>query len=355
MGKKRCSEYYKKPSFYETLFFKCSLGVLVFLILFLSASALLHRDIAQADFDLGEYHQTFYNTSYIQLNLSNNNGTYTSNIFDLRSNVSLQNLSWTFQRIQCPEGMVYINKLNGYCIDKYEASVWNADGTWNLTSNTSAWASATWSATAIAAGAYANSTPNVYPWVFINQTDARIACSRAGKHLCTDSEWLGAANIRGQYYNLPTGANSANVLPSGASDSSACVTYEAADCDWADSPNGGDACMTGSHVSCVSAEGVYDMVGNVWEWTNETVDVTNPEGSVGYKYANSSGGWQNTTGVETAIYGNDGVYFPLSVGGRAVARGGTWDNGAIAGPFSANLNYAPSVTGYGIGFRCCSS
>jgi len=341
MGKKGCSEYYKKPSFYETLFFKCSLGVLVFLILFLSASALLHRDIAQADFDLGEYHQTFYNTSYIQLNLSNNNGTYTSNIFDLRSNVSLQNLSWTFQRIQCPEGMVYINKLNGYCIDKYEASVWNADGTWNLTSNTSAWASATWSATAIAAGAYANSTPNVYPWVFINQTDARIACSRAGKHLCTDSEWLGAANYQGNYFNLPITLSNCTV-------STNCILGNDL------GPNGGDACYGGAMVNCYSSEGVYDMVGNVWEWTNETVDVTNPEGSVGYKYANSSGGWQNTTGVETAIYGNDGVYFPLSVGGRAVLRGGSWTYGAAAGPFSAGLSRAPSYTDYDIGFRCCS-
>ena len=172
MGKKRCSEYYKKPSFYETLFFKCSLGVLVFLILFLSASALLHRDIAQADFDLGEYHQTFYNTSYIQLNLSNNNGTYTSNIFDLRSNVSLQNLSWTFQRIQCPEGMAYINKLNGYCIDKYEASVWNADGSWHEESDNQEWRNTGTNSTTtlLAAGGYAGSEAGRYPWVYVIQT-----------------------------------------------------------------------------------------------------------------------------------------------------------------------------------------
>lgn len=38
---------------------------------------------------------------------------------------------------------------------------------------------------------------------------------------------------------------------------------------------------------------------------------------------------------------------------RAVKRGGNWNNGANAGPFSANLNNAPTNTNYNIGFRCC--
>ena len=39
---------------------------------------------------------------------------------------------------------------------------------------------------------------------------------------------------------------------------------------------------------------------------------------------------------------------------RAVQRGGNWDNGANAGPFSANLNNAPSNRNPNIGFRCCT-
>jgi len=42
-------------------------------------------------------------------------------------------------------------------------------------------------------------------------------------------------------------------------------------------------------------------------------------------------------------------------GGRAVIRGGDWNNGAINGPFCANLNNAPSNTNNNIGFRCCKS
>jgi len=39
----------------------------------------------------------------------------------------------------------------------------------------------------------------------------------------------------------------------------------------------------------------------------------------------------------------------------AVIRGGNWNNGADDGPFSANLNNAPSNTNNNIGFRCCNS
>jgi len=40
---------------------------------------------------------------------------------------------------------------------------------------------------------------------------------------------------------------------------------------------------------------------------------------------------------------------------KAVIRGGSWNNGAAAGPFAANLNNAPTDTNTNIGFRCCSA
>ena len=41
--------------------------------------------------------------------------------------------------------------------------------------------------------------------------------------------------------------------------------------------------------------------------------------------------------------------------GRAVKRGGNWNNGGNAGLFYVNLNNAPSNSNSNIGFRCCNS
>ncbi len=310
-----------------------SIFIILVVILIGTTGAVVYNHY-NGDLASGTFNNTLYNATgeYVYLNYTDDTntsyveqGNYTSTVIDLGVETGFVEIKWSGGGT-CPENMSYIDKLGGYCIDSYEASRPDANST-DMGSDTS----------------MASSKPGVVPWVDINQINARTACENAGKHLCTSEEWLGAANIKGQIYYLPSGANSDNRIPSDSSDDSACVTYSQC------SP-----CLTGSHTDCVSSEGVYDMVGNLWEWCDEVVDTIKPcdSGSKGYCYPQSDGTW-DTSG--DAKYGSDGVYFLAGTEtGRAVLRGGDWYRGADAGLFTAYLYKAPSDSGTALGFRCCS-
>ncbi|PIT86615.1 MAG: hypothetical protein COU33_02140, partial [Candidatus Magasanikbacteria bacterium CG10_big_fil_rev_8_21_14_0_10_43_6] len=199
----------------------------------------------------------------------------------------------------------------------------------------------------ITSGGYAESTEGKYPWTYVNQTAARQACEQhptGRKHLCTSNEWMAASNINGQTYNLPATLSN-------------CTIDESTDCDWTDAPGSGDACLTGSKTNCKSAELVYDMTGNLWEWANETITVTiPPAGGNSWYYINTTSQQYtvNNSAADNGRYGKDGTYFGTA-GVRGVLRGGGWHYGISAGPFCAYLGNAPSATGYPVGFRCCAA
>jgi formylglycine-generating enzyme required for sulfatase activity len=229
--------------------------------------------------------------------------------------------------------MAYIDKLGGYCIDKYEASRPDAT-TSSMGSDTSK----------------ATSKAGVIPWVSISRNNAQIACTNAGKHLCTDDEWLGAANVQGNYYNLPSDLAVAPYY---------CVIGSSTYC-LDHSYSSGEACDTGTYSGgasgCYSSEGVYDMVGNVYEWTNEIVNVTSPSGTEAWHYISTNGlTYSTSSSVDNGYFGKDGTYFVVSATGNAVLRGGAWYSGALAGPFCANLYYGPADAHSDLGFRCCSA
>jgi hypothetical protein len=165
----------------------------------------------------------------------------------------------------CPTGMLLIPDTPPYCIDRYEAAlVVAADGSpWSPYFNPGT--------TAVRAVSLAGAVPQAY----IDELQASDACAAAGKRLCTDAEWLracrGPAGTTYPYGDtrMPGVCNDArSVNPAveyfGTSDAS---IYSMLDNPCLDQlPASLD--RTGANPGCVTAEGAFDMMGNLHEWTS---------------------------------------------------------------------------------------
>lgn len=170
------------------------------------------------------------------------------------------------------------------------------------------------------------SKAKVMPWRFVSLTQAQQFCARAGKRLPTNEEWYKAV--------------------SGSTDTDSCVI----------NTNGQTPALTGA-LSCVTPSGIYDMVGNVWEWIDGEVTsgVYNerqlPES--GYVTLVDTDGIvaETTTEKGSEEFGND--YAQTSGDGiRGIVRGGFYGSRDDAGIFAQNLSVPLDLRSAGIGFRC---
>ncbi|MBN1334862.1 MAG: SUMF1/EgtB/PvdO family nonheme iron enzyme [Deltaproteobacteria bacterium] len=156
----------------------------------------------------------------------------------------------------CPDGMVPISAT--VCMDRWEASRPDATAS-SFGTDTSR----------------ATSRQGVLPWMVADATLAVAACNAAGKRLCTTAEWIPACQ-----------GPDASVYPYGD-------TYEAETCNGIDTQcdceGGRKTChcedgeryaycwrdcggvfrlrTTGGSPGCVNEYGVYDISGNLWEYT----------------------------------------------------------------------------------------
>lgn len=228
----------------------------------------------------------------------------------------------------CPQNMVLVTQaLVPFCVDAYEASA-------GASCPFAAPASGDETALNLTVeGCGAASVPQARPWTYVSQDQAVQACSRVGKRLLTANEWYKAA--------LGTPDVSA-----GWGDESCNVARNLED----------GAAEGGSGMRCVSDSGAYDMVGNVWEWVDETV-------AYGTLYERAVPQTGFVTGVDT-----DGLAFATEsaasdrFGGdrfwsdrtlvAGVMRGGYYDGRASAGIFSTYAASPPTFTGEAVGFRC---
>lgn len=162
----------------------------------------------------------------------------------------------------CLPGMAHVDD---FCVDRYEAMLAEV-----LPDDTLApWSPYT---SPGAADVMALSVAGVVPQGFITQVQAGDACARAGKRLCLDDEWLRACSLGTTY---PYGDTREPGVCNDARDCHPVIQYFESDEAWVWSqldhpcisqlPEG--LARTGTHAGCTSGEGVFDMMGNLHEWT----------------------------------------------------------------------------------------
>lgn len=205
------------------------------------------------------------------------------------------------------------------CVDTYEASPSDACPHQVIDSQTKTQENAN------SAECIATSKKEAIPWSFVSQTQAQQFCGKVGKRLPSNEEWYKIAN---GFTN-----ESSCVINSGLSSPSETGTKE-----------------------CVTPLGVYDIVGNVWEWidaevsggiyNNRTVPAS------GYVSAvDTNGITSETKNIASEEFGADYAQ-TSSEGVKGIIRGGFYGSKSDAGIFAQNLAVPLDFKSVGVGFRC---
>jgi formylglycine-generating enzyme required for sulfatase activity len=211
-----------------------------------------------------------------------------------------------------------------------------------------------------------DSRPAGTPWVNISQTnaitEATTACS--GCHLITEAEWMTIAqNALSVPSNWSGGAVGNGCIFRGNVGTDDACGYNGSD------PEGGTGRNTKASLTLTNSEVIWDLAGNVSEWTSGTSTNKQPGVTAGgyawreYPSVTNLGSlpapsifpaatgltgassWTSANGIGK-IYSNAGETVL-----RGFLRGGDWNDGVAAGVLALNLGNAPSGPGTNTGFR----
>lgn len=222
-------------------------------------------------------------------------------------------------------------------------------------------------------GGVATSQAALTPWVSISQTTSitTAAAACAGCRLISEAEWMTIAqNVLSVGSTWSTGTVGSGFIYRGHNDNVPAAAQAVS--------NTGDGYSDTGNVSnsdqkrtltLTNGEVVWDLAGNVWEWTSGTSTTGQPgiTGEGGYAWKE----WTAVTAAGTlspsvspastgltgssAWTSGNGVGMLYSYASETASlsflRGGPWSTGVLAGVLYLALNNAPSYTHTAVGFR----
>jgi formylglycine-generating enzyme len=211
----------------------------------------------------------------------------------------------------CPAGMAPIKTKPGICVDRWEAHVVelledDTEHTWSPFFNPGT------------LRIRAKSAPGAVPQAHISQVQSGVACTNAGKRLCKDDEWVAACRSS-KNQRFPYGNDEKRGTCNDHRERHPAMQYlESHDLSVftklehpcinqvADSLLPG-----GTKKDCVTADGVFDIVGNLHEWTAD------PNGNFrGGYYVDT---WMNGHGCDYLTTAHEARYWDYSTGFRCCA------------------------------------
>lgn len=222
------------------------------------------------------------------------------------------------------------------------------------------------------------------PWVNISQRDAadRARALGPGYHLITEAEWMTiATDALWQNSNWTSGTVGTGSLYTGHKNNTPANALEASTDDGDGYFGTGNTAPSTQRrtLNLSNGEVIWDISGNVWEWTDATIfgqdqptvagsddsassyfgwrqwtAINKRLGTLNYAMPTNRG-WNSTQGLGHLYSRDDTAASNTNATQYGFLRGGPWNAGTYAGVFALLLSSGPTYTHAQAGFRVARS